>query len=99
MEFGLNTETVSAIITLVSLVVTFITAFKKRNWKEALIAVMQTIQKVKVDQSAGAKARAAIVIAEEIKSRWNKDSESRKVAKVGSFIDKIYDSKVKKIEV
>ena len=95
MEIGLNVETISILITLVSVIVTFISVWKKKGWKAALIAVMRSIEKVKVNQETEQKIESAMLIADEIKSDWDKNSKDKAIAKVGTFIDTVYHAQVK----
>lgn len=97
MELSLIVTIVSLAITVISLIVTFITVWKKKGWKAALLAMMRTIQKVKVDQETEGKVEAAITIANEIKEHWDKNSNIKSVAKVGAFIDEVYHAQVEDI--
>jgi len=98
MDIGLNVETIAIVITLVSIIITFIQVKKRKGWKAALLAVMRTIQGAKVDEETKEKVEAALKIAEEIKKQWDKNSKVKAIANIGSFIDTVYDAQVKDIE-
>lgn len=97
MEFGFNPETITLALLLISVVYAFIVTWKKHGFKKALIAMMRTIESVKVDQETKEKVDAAIMIANEIRLKCNKRSTFQDMAKVGRLIDEVYHAEVKDI--
>ena len=98
MEFGFNPETIMLVLLVISILYAFISTWKKYGLKKALLAVMRTIENVKINEETKEKVSAAITIANEVKSDWNKRSPVKKIAKIGKLIDDIYEAEVKDVE-
>ena len=75
----LTVENIKLLILIIVTIVGVIIEWKRRGWKKALLGVMRTIEKTKVDQETPEKIDAAITIANEIRSDWNKGSKTKAI--------------------
>lgn len=85
------------VLLIISGLITIYIEFKRRGTKGALIAMMKSIQKHKDGEDDGLK-KAAIAIAEAIKSDVSKESKIALIKKAGTLIDQIYNAEIKSIK-